>query len=163
VKTIVIAPRPRVEVHLELTSQGQGVRIQRISLALAQSFNLVTPSDQESISIQLLNWLIAYSKKDVKSSFLAISPHRTDFGKALQKTLQSIPFGETLSYQEVALKAGSKRAARAVGNFCRSNLFPLVVPCHRVLPSHGGLGSFTPDRAIKKELLDFEGFNLKQV
>lgn len=68
----------------------------------------------------------------------------------------SIPYGETLSYAEVAAEAGSPRAHRAAGTACATNPIPIVVPCHRVLRSGGGLGGYGGGLAMKKALLEME-------
>lgn len=70
--------------------------------------------------------------------------------------MQKIPFGSTMSYQEVAQAAGSPRAARAVGGACNRNPFPLLVPCHRVIQANGKIGGFALDLEIKRRLLEFE-------
>ncbi|MGZ8187312.1 MAG: methylated-DNA--[protein]-cysteine S-methyltransferase [Methylosarcina sp.] len=72
--------------------------------------------------------------------------------------LCNIPFGDTISYSSLAQKINS--AARAVGNACRDNPYPLIVPCHRVV-SVGGLGGYSgqtagDQMAIKIKLLKFE-------
>lgn len=70
--------------------------------------------------------------------------------------LQTIPFGEHLSYQEVAVQTENPKAARAVGNACSINPFPLMIPCHRILAKDGFLGGFSGGLEVKKRLLDFE-------
>lgn len=68
-----------------------------------------------------------------------------------------IPYGDTSSYREVAKGAGSPRAMRAAGNALASNPVPIVVPCHRVLHSSGGLGGYTGGLDRKVALLRLEG------
>lgn len=68
-----------------------------------------------------------------------------------------IPYGNTSSYSEVAKRAGSPRAMRAAGNALASNPIPIVVPCHRVLHSSGGLGGYTGGLDRKVALLRLEG------
>lgn len=68
----------------------------------------------------------------------------------------SIPYGETLSYAEVAAEAGSPRAHRAAGTACATNPIPIVVPCHRVLRSGGGLGGYGGGLEMKRALLELE-------
>lgn len=81
----------------------------------------------------------------------------TPFGCALAATLRSIPYGETVTYGELAALAGRPGAARAAGTFCAGNRFGLVVPCHRVV-SAGGLGGYgSLGEAYKRRLLRLEG------
>lgn len=68
-----------------------------------------------------------------------------------------IPFGSVATYRQVAAEAGSPRAYRAAGNALGSNPVPIVVPCHRVLHSGGGLGGYTGGLDRKRFLLRLEG------
>ena len=70
--------------------------------------------------------------------------------------LRDIPYGHTESYAEVAASTGSPRAVRAVGSACATNPVPIVVPCHRVVRSDGGLGGYLGGLAAKRFLLDVE-------
>ena len=65
----------------------------------------------------------------------------TPFQLDVVRTLRRIPYGEVVSYGDLARLAGHPRAQRAVGTFCARNRFPLVVPCHRVVSSDG-IGSY---------------------
>jgi len=68
-----------------------------------------------------------------------------------------IPYGGVMSYAEVATDAGSPRGSRAAGNALGSNPMPIVVPCHRVLHSGGGLGGYGGGVDRKRWLLELEG------
>ncbi|TDC88057.1 methylated-DNA--[protein]-cysteine S-methyltransferase [Saccharopolyspora aridisoli] len=68
-----------------------------------------------------------------------------------------VPFGETVSYKRLAELSGRPEASRAVGSIMGTNPVPLVVPCHRVLASGGGLGGFGPGLEAKRKLLVLEG------
>ncbi len=83
----------------------------------------------------------------------------TPFQQRVVRHCRRIPSGKTLSYAQLAAKAGSPRAARAVGNVMASNRFPLIVPCHRVVGSGGSLGGYSaPDGLnMKRRLLAREG------
>ena len=71
--------------------------------------------------------------------------------------LREVPLGETVSYGELAARAGNPRAARAVGTACARNPVPIVVPCHRVLPGTGKLGAYAGGPERKRTLLDAGG------
>ena len=74
-----------------------------------------------------------------------------------------VPFGSTATYKQVATEAGSARAYRAAGNALGSNPMPIIVPCHRILHSGGGLGGYTGGLERKRLLLTVEGYSgLKQ-
>ncbi len=68
-----------------------------------------------------------------------------------------IPFGETRTYAEMAVAAGSPRAFRAAGSALGANPIPVVVPCHRVLRTGGGLGGYGGGLGVKRQLLELEG------
>ncbi len=72
-----------------------------------------------------------------------------------------IPFGSTLSYGELAEKAGYPRAARAVGMAMQRNSIPILVPCHRVMGSNGNLTGFGGGLDVKRWLLEHEGVIVK--
>lgn len=80
----------------------------------------------------------------------------TRFQKAVWKKLLEVPYGEVVTYKELARRVGSPRAARAVGNAMGKNPLPIVVPCHRVLGANG-LGGYSCGMDIKKNLLRLEG------
>jgi methylated-DNA-[protein]-cysteine S-methyltransferase len=76
--------------------------------------------------------------------------------KVLRATAR-IEFGRVSTYREVARRAGNERAVRAAGNALGSNPMPVVVPCHRVLRTGGGLGGYTGGIERKNFLLNLEG------
>jgi methylated-DNA-[protein]-cysteine S-methyltransferase len=76
--------------------------------------------------------------------------------RVLRRTAR-IPFGQTLSYSEVAAEAGNPRAQRAAGSALGSNPIPIVVPCHRVLRTGGALGGYGGGVELKEALLKLEG------
>ncbi len=80
----------------------------------------------------------------------------TRFQKAVWQALQEIPYGETVSYSELAHQLGNKQAARAVGNACNANPVPLIIPCHRVVGKNPTSGGYGAGMARKLWLLDFE-------
>ncbi|HWV85079.1 MAG TPA: methylated-DNA--[protein]-cysteine S-methyltransferase [Capillimicrobium sp.] len=82
---------------------------------------------------------------------------RTDFGRRVLRAATAIPFGETRTYRDVAAGAGNERAIRAAGTALGRNPIPIVVPCHRVLRSGGGLGGYTGGLERKAALLSIEG------
>jgi len=78
------------------------------------------------------------------------------FTRAALEAVRSIPYGETAGYGEVAILAGSARAARAVGTACATTPFSIVVPVHRVVRSDGSLGEYGGHPEVKRFLIDLE-------
>ena len=81
---------------------------------------------------------------------------RAPFRHAVLEHLREVPRGQTVSYGELAARAGNPKAARAVGTACARNPVPIVVPCHRVLPGTGRLGSYRGGPERKAALLELE-------
>jgi methylated-DNA-[protein]-cysteine S-methyltransferase len=79
------------------------------------------------------------------------------FSRKVLAATERIPYGSVSTYRDVAAKAGNARAARAAGNALRQNPVPIVVPCHRVVQSGGGLGGYAGHEDRKAFLLDLEG------
>lgn len=80
-----------------------------------------------------------------------------DFRRRVLRAISRIPYGQTRSYMQMATTAGNERAVRAAGTACGTNPLPLVVPCHRVLRSGGGLGGYGGGLPMKESLLRLEG------
>jgi methylated-DNA-[protein]-cysteine S-methyltransferase len=78
------------------------------------------------------------------------------FRRAVLERLVDVPYAGTVSYAELAARAGSPRAVRAVGTACALNPVPLVVPCHRVVRSDGTPGSYRGGPEAKRRLLALE-------
>jgi methylated-DNA-[protein]-cysteine S-methyltransferase len=85
-------------------------------------------------------------------------PRATGFQRRVIEELKRVGYGESVSYAELAERAGSPGAARAVGNLMARNPVPLIVPCHRVIGSGGRLGGYSAPQglAMKRRLLDME-------
>jgi methylated-DNA-[protein]-cysteine S-methyltransferase len=79
------------------------------------------------------------------------------FARRVLENTARIPFGQVSSYKQMAAAAGSPRGARAAGNALGSNPIPIVVPCHRVLHSGGGIGGYGGGLDMKRFLLRLEG------
>ncbi|MCA9154869.1 MAG: MGMT family protein [Pirellulaceae bacterium] len=84
--------------------------------------------------------------------------HLSPFQLQVIERCRQIPRGRTLTYRELATRSGSPNAARAVGNVMRTNRYPLIIPCHRVVASNGNLGGYSAPTGLelKKRLLDLE-------
>lgn len=85
----------------------------------------------------------------------------TAFQRRLLECCRRIPYGTTLSYAELATRAGCPRAVRAVGNCMAGNRIPLIVPCHRVIRADGRLGGYSAPGSLrtKRRLLELERRN----
>jgi methylated-DNA-[protein]-cysteine S-methyltransferase len=88
---------------------------------------------------------------------LALAPHGTPFQRSVWQALREIPYGDTVSYGELARRLGSTSGARAVGLANGANPLPIIVPCHRVIGADGSLTGFGGGLSIKRALLTLEG------
>jgi len=97
-----------------------------------------------------------YFQGRLKQFSLKLAPQGTPFQLDVLRALQEVPYGETISYGELAQRIGRPNASRAVGAANARNPLPIVIPCHRVIGSNGSLVGFGGGLEIKKRLLDLE-------
>lgn len=91
---------------------------------------------------------------------LAVRLYGSEFKKRVWTELMKIPYGKTVSYQEIAKAINKPKAQRAVGLACSKNPILLIIPCHRVISKSGALTGFVAGLNVKQDLLNFE--NLMQ-
>jgi methylated-DNA-[protein]-cysteine S-methyltransferase len=84
------------------------------------------------------------------------SSYGTDFQRRVWEEIAKIPFGETITYSDLAKRAGRPKAIRAVGTATGRNPLSIMVPCHRVLGKHGAIGGYGGGLARKRQLLKLE-------
>jgi methylated-DNA-[protein]-cysteine S-methyltransferase len=87
---------------------------------------------------------------------LPLAPEGTPFQQRVWSALRDIPYGQTISYGELAARIGQRSASRAVGLANGCNPLPIVIPCHRVIGSNGKLTGYGGGVAIKERLLTLE-------
>ena len=83
----------------------------------------------------------------------------TPFELDVWSALLDVPYGQTVSYSEIAKRIGRPRAVRAVANACAKNPIPLIIPCHRIIRKSGDLGGYGPGIEKKIALLKIESAN----
>ena len=105
--------------------------------------------------------LRAYFAGELEAFDLPLAPQGTPFQLAVWKRLCEIPYGETISYGELARRVGNPNASRAVGLANGSNPIPIVIPCHRVIGSNGKLTGYGGGLPIKEKLLALERRQLR--
>lgn len=101
---------------------------------------------------QLLGYL-AGARRDFT---VPLDPRGTAFQLAVRRAVALIPYGETRSYQEIAVQLERPRASRAVGAANAANPLPFMIPCHRVVGSSGALTGYAGGLALKRHLLGLE-------
>ena len=105
---------------------------------------------------ELTNYLLGKSK-ELDFPFELIG---TNFQKQVWEILLNINYGNTLSYEDIAVKLGNKNKVRAVGNAVGKNPILIKVPCHRVIRKNGKLGGFSSGTDVKLKLHEIEGIKI---
>jgi methylated-DNA-[protein]-cysteine S-methyltransferase len=105
--------------------------------------------------------LQAYFAGELENFDLKLAPEGTPFQLGVWRSLCDIPYGETISYGELADRIGNPKASRAVGLANGSNPIPIVIPCHRVIGSNGKLTGYGGGLPIKEKLLALERRQLR--
>ena len=121
------------------------------------------PAPPLGTSHPLLRRLRAYFAGDIAAlDDIAVEPRGTEFQRRVWQALRRVKPGTTISYGELARRAGKPGAARAVGAACGSNPIAIVIPCHRVVGADGSLTGYGGGMARKRWLLRHEtgGFRL---
>ncbi len=113
--------------------------------------------------VEVVQQLQSYFAGERKNFDLALILEGSDFQKRVWTALRKIPYGETISYKELAEMIGSPRAVRAVGAANGANPIPIIIPCHRVIGNDGSLTGFGGGLPLKKQLLELESHQLKLI
>ncbi len=144
------------------TAGVRGVRIGHPTAeALTESLTAVEADDLDpDLMVRVAEAIVAYAAGEMVdfSEVPVADLWSTPFQRGVIAALRAVPSGQSLSYAELARRAGSPGAARAVGQVMSHNPVPLVVPCHRVLGSGGRLGGFSAPTGVtlKQRLLAME-------
>lgn len=129
--------------------------------ALVQlAFDGYTVLESEEVDSPLLReaerQLASYFAGQLQVFFLPLCTRGTPFQEKVWCALQKIPYGETRTYGELAAMIGQPTAARAVGGANHRNPLAIIIPCHRVVAAHGGLGGYGGGLDKKQWLLALE-------
>ena len=111
----------------------------------------------KALFAEVIRQLQAYFRGELKEFDLPLALEGTKFQLRVWNTLRSIPYGETISYLQLAERIGNPKAVRAVGLANGSNPIPIIIPCHRVIGSDGSLTGYGGGLERKELLLQLEG------
>ena len=141
---------------LLLASDNGGLREIRFPNG-KQSAKAKTEWQENSTQLkEVTRQLRAYFAGDLETFDLPLAPEGTPFQQQVWGELCKIPYGETISYGELARRIGNPNACRAVGLANGSNPIPIVIPCHRVIGANGKLTGYGGGLPIKEKLLALE-------
>jgi len=125
-----------------------------------------SPGSEQDAPPEHLQQCIETAKRELTAYFegvptdfagLTLDPQGTSFQRRVWQELRRIPRGQAISYKELAQRIGNPKASRAVGQANGRNPIPLIIPCHRVIATNGGLGGFSSGLDRKRWLLRHEG------
>jgi O-6-methylguanine DNA methyltransferase len=113
--------------------------------------------DDTDFHEEALDQLEEYFAGNRRRFELALDVRGTPFQRRVWDAVAAVPYGQTRSYAEIARAVGCPRGVRAVGAANGANPLPLIIPCHRVIGSHGGLHGYGGGLDVKAKLLQLEG------
>ena len=142
--------------NIELEGDGSAIT------ALAFTSRPIEAPPAGSVLEEAARQLDEYFKHLRKEFTVPLVFHGTSFQERVWKELLSIPYGEVISYGELARRCGDPKAARAIGGAVGKNPIGVIIPCHRIIAGDGTLGGYTGGTDFKKLLLKLEGITWKQ-
>lgn len=146
----------RVNKNIKLQNSKPALKILDKNLSYVVSPQGIIKKQKLSSVAQLVKQQLKnYFKGELKAFDVPLFNRGTDFQKAVWKSIQKIPYGQTKTYGQLAVQIKKPKASRALGTCCAKNPFLIVLPCHRVL-SQKGLGGFALGLKAKKYLLSLE-------
>ena len=113
-------------------------------------------NEADALTDRVAEQLEEYFSGKRKEFDIPLHPQGTDFQRSVWKELQRIPYGETISYKQMAINIGNPKACRAVGLANNKNPISIIIPCHRVIGSNGALVGYGGGLDMKRKLLDLE-------
>lgn len=151
--TLLVATTGKGLVRISFHSEAEDLVLdelaRRVSPRVVKSARKVAP-----VARELDEYFAGRRKRfDYPLDWSLVGP----YARKVLRATAAIPFGKVSTYREVARKAGNPAASRAAGNALGSNPIPVVVPCHRVLRTGGGLGGYGGGLDVKERLLRLEG------
>lgn len=136
--------------------EGSGEGRERFWRWVRRHLSSARPVRDEARHGEAVSQLLRYLAGELKAFWIDLDLRGTPFQRSVWAVAQAIPYGSTLSYREVAARAGRPRASRAVGRAMGANPLPLFIPCHRVIRADGTPGGFGWGREWKHFLLELE-------
>jgi len=117
----------------------------------------ITPMPDCALLKETKKQLINFFKGELKEFKLSLNPVGTEFQQKVWRQLQLIPYGTTISYQELANRLGDPKTIRAAASANGQNPLAILIPCHRVIGSNGDMTGYAGGIHRKQELLKLEG------
>lgn len=145
------------DIKIDIIASSEGIRKILLNRKSETENGIQKVSDDDPNVATAFNQLKEYFDRKRKSFNLQLEIIGTDFQKKVWNELLKIPYGETISYNQLAIKLGDKKSIRAAASANGANPLPIVIPCHRVIGSDGNLVGYGGGLDVKKKLLELEG------
>jgi methylated-DNA-[protein]-cysteine S-methyltransferase len=150
---LLVATTEKGLVRISFPTETEGIVLDELSRRLSPRV-VRSPKKVAPVARELAEYFAGRRKRfDVPLDWSLVGP----YARRVLRATAKIPFGKVSTYREVATAAGNPAASRAAGNALGSNPIPVVVPCHRVLRTGGGLGGYGGGLDVKELLLRLEG------
>ena len=156
---LYIASECLAGINFDVIASNNGIREILINKDQeANSLNtIVQISSNDTRVSDVFRQLKEYFNRQRKEFDLQLEIVGTDFQKNVWNELKKIPYGETISYGELAIRMGDKNRMRAVAAANGANPIPIIIPCHRVIGADGSLTGYGGGLDVKQKLLELEG------
>jgi methylated-DNA-[protein]-cysteine S-methyltransferase len=139
-----------------LVANERGLRSVNFAASKRAERPLADWQEDNAFFSKTIRQLRAYFEGELREFDLPLAPEGTEFQMRVWQSLRAIPYGETISYGQLAARLGNPKASRAVGLANGSNPIPIIIPCHRVIGSDGSLVGYGGGLENKKILLALE-------
>ncbi len=140
----------------EVTLEEEDAKLIRLNISSLKPNGILKETEVIKKAYQELE---EYLKGKRKKFTVPLNPKGTSFQRKVFEELLKIPYGETISYQELGRRIGNIKACRAVGMANNKNPLPIFIPCHRVIGKNQKLTGYALGLELKKYLLDLEKRN----
>lgn len=143
---------------LAVAREGFLTRVDFVDAKYVPAIDPDWKEDRQSAPLQeCARQLGAYFDGERKSFDLPLAPAGTDFQKRIWRAIAGVAYGKTITYSELARRAGAPGSARAAGAATGRNPIAVIVPCHRIVGADGSLTGYAGGLARKTHLLELEG------
>ena len=144
-------------IKFDVVASSSGIRIILINKKSEEFIDMKKISPNNSLVVDAFKQLKEYFKRERKEFNLKLEIIGTEFQKRVWRELLNIPYGKTLTYNQLAINLGDKKVIRAAAAANGANPLPIVIPCHRVIGSDGNLVGYGGGLEVKQKLLELEG------
>jgi O-6-methylguanine DNA methyltransferase len=145
------------KIKFDVVASRNGIRKILINKNSEALEDIAEINPENSIVFDAFKQLKEYFKRERKEFNLKLEIIGTEFQKRVWRELLKIPYGKTITYNQLAINLGDKKAIRAAAAANGANPLPIVIPCHRVIGTDGNLVGYGGGLEVKQKLLELEG------